>query len=435
MSDPADAKGAPLAERFRTYRTTTFSALRVRNYRLYFMGQGISLIGTWMQGIGQAWLVLRLTNSGTAVGFVTAMQFLPVFFLAPFGGVLADRFPKRRMLLYTQSAAALLALTLGVLVATGAIRVWMIVLLALGLGVINALDNPTRQSFVHELVGRDELRNAVTLNSLEVNLCRIIGPAIAGLIIVKVGIALCFFSNAASFVAVIVCLALMRAGDFQLADRVRAAKGQIREGIAYVRTSPTILTALFMMALVGTLTYEFNVTLELLARFTFHSDADTFGLLTSSMGLGAVLGGLLTAGRRTAAMRGLVFATFGFGVSVLLLAVSPTLGFALVMLVAVGAFSLAFTSLTNTILQMESAQQMRGRVMSLWTVAFLGSTVIGAPIVGWVGQHVSPRASIGVGAAAALLAGIVGLAAMRKAGRVADATCEPPPFAEKGEYE
>ena len=436
MSDSAGGKNARLAERFRRYRTTTFSALKVRNYRLYFAGQGVSLIGTWMQGIGQAWLVLRLTNSGTAVGLVTAMQFLPVFVLAPFGGVLADRFPKRRMLLYTQSAAALLALTLGGLVATGAIKVWMIVLFALCLGVINSLDNPTRQSFVHELVGRDELRNAVTLNSLEVNLCRIIGPAVAGIVIVKIGIALCFFTNAASFVAVIVCLALMRDAELQPAKRVRAAKGQIREGLAYVRTSPTILTALVMMALVGTFTYEFNVTLELLARFTFKSDADVFGLLTSMMGLGAVVGGLLTAGRRTAAMRGLVLSSFGFGLSVLLLALSPSLEFALVMLVAVGAFSLAFTSLTNTILQMEAAQQMRGRVMSLWTVAFLGSTVIGAPIVGWVGQHVSPRASLAVGAAAALIAGAVGLITARREPRraVAEATCEPPPFAEKEEY-
>ena len=436
MSQPADTTALSLGQRWNNYRATTFSALRVRNYRLYFAGQGISLIGTWMQGIGQAWLVLKLTNSGTAVGIVTAMQFLPVFILAPFGGVLADRFPKRRMLLYTQTLAALLALTLGVLVATDKVQVWMIVLLALGLGVVNSLDNPTRQSFVHELVGRDDLRNAVTLNSLEVNLCRIIGPALAGIIIVKIGIAPCFLINAGSFVGVIACLALMREGELRPSKRVEAAKGQIREGFAYVRNSPTILTVLLMMGLVGTLTYEFNVTLELLTKFTYHMDADAYAFLTSAMGLGAVVGGLLTAGRRTAALRGLVIAAFGFAITMVALAAAPNFLVAALIMIPVGACSLAFTSLTNTILQMEAAQQMRGRVMSLWTVAFLGSTVVGAPIVGWVGQRFNPRASILVGAAAALAAGIIGLAAAQRArARASDETVSPLAFAAKEEFE
>jgi MFS family permease len=435
VSDPADVRSTPLVERFQAYRSTTFSALKVRNYRLYFLGQGISLIGTWMQGVGQAWLVYKLSGSGTTVGIVAALQFLPVFFLAPFGGVLADRFPKRRMLLFTQTFAAVLALTLGLLVATGSIKVWMIGLLALGLGIVNSLDNPVRQSFISEIVGLDELRNGVTLNSLEVNLCRIIGPAIAGVVIVKIGIALCFFTNAASFVAVIACLALMRERELQPSKRVAAARGQIRAGLKYAWSSPTLRTVLFMMALVGTLTYEFNVTLVLLAGSMPHGNAGTYALLTSAMGLGAVLGGLMTAGRRTAALRGLVLSSFGFGLTMLMVAASPSIIAAALFMIAVGACSLVFTSLTNTILQMESAQQMRGRVMSLWTVAFLGSTVFGAPIVGWIGQHFSPRASISVGAAAALLAGIIGLSAMRKTGRVFDATCEPAPFAEKEEYE
>jgi len=435
VASSADVNSVSLVGRLKRYRETTFSAMKVRNYRLYFAGQGISLIGTWMQAIGQSWLVLKLTGSGTAVGIVAAAQFLPVFVLAPFGGVLADRFPKRRTLIYTQTAAAVLAVTLGVLVATGAIRVWMIVLLALGLGVINALDNPTRQSFVHELVGRDELRNAVTLNSLIVNLTRIVGPALAGLIIAKFGMAPCFFINSASFVAVLVCLSLMRASELRPSTPVQAAKGQLREGLAYVRNSPRILTVLLMMALIGTFTYEFQVTLALLARFTFKGNADAYALLTSAMGVGAVIGGLATAGRRTAALRGLVVSAFGFGVTMLLLAAAPTLTAALLVMVAIGACSLAFTSLTNTILQLESAQQMRGRVMSLWTVAFLGSTVLGAPLVGWVGEYVSPRASLVVGAVAALIAGVVGLVISRRPGiRAPLQPVTPPPFAEKEEF-
>jgi len=436
VSEPASTTALSLGERWNRYRATTFSALSVRNYRLYFTGQGISLIGTWMQAIGQSWLVLKLTGSGTAVGMVAAAQFLPVFALAPFGGVLADRFPKRRTLLYTQTAAAVLAFTLGALVASGAIRVWMIMLLALGLGVINALDNPTRQSFVHELVGRKDLRNAVTLNSLVVNLTRIVGPALAGLIIAKLGMAPCFFINAASFVGVLVCLSLMRADELRPSAPVAAAKGQLREGLAYVRTSPTILTTLLMMGLVGTFTYEFQVTLALLAKFSFKGEADAYALLTSAMGLGAVLGGLLTAGRRTAALKGLVVAAFGFAVTMVLIALSPSLWTALLVMVAVGACSLAFTSLTNTILQLESAPQMRGRVMSLWTVAFLGSTVVGAPIVGWVGEHVDPRASFYVGAVAALAAGVIGLVASRRARlRPAAEDVTPAPFGEKEEFE
>lgn len=419
-----------------TWFATTFASLRVRNYRLYFLGQGISLIGTWMQGIAQGWLVATLTRSPLMVGIVAAMQFAPVLFLAPYGGVLADRFPKRRVLLVTQSLAALLALVLGIVVATGVVKLWMVLALAAGLGVVNALDNPTRQSFVQELVGADDLRNAVTLNSLEVNLMRIFGPALAGLLIVAVGIALCFLINALSFIAVIVCLALMRPAELHRAHRVKPAKGQLRAGLRYAMSQPIIRDMLLMMALVGTLGYEFGVTLLNLSKFTFHTNALGPATLTSAMGVGAVLGGLLTAGRKRHALQALTLAAFGFGASILVLAVSPTMAFATVVMVAVGAFSLVFTSLTNTILQLESDPQMRGRVMALWSVGFLGSTAIGAPLVGWIGERFDPRLALVVGGIATLGAGLIGLRAIYKDRHHAsdEAVVEPASNAEKEEF-
>jgi len=417
------------------YLRTTFASLRLRNYRLYFIGQGISLVGTWMQGVAQSWLVLSLTNSGTALGLVMAAQFLPVLFLAPYGGVIADRFPRRRILLVSQSLAAVLALVLAALVYTGAVRLWMVFGLALGLGLVNAIDNPTRQSFVSELVGDSDLRNAVTLNSLEVNLARVVGPAFAGALIAGIGLSTCFAVNGVSFLAVIGCLAMMRPSEMHRSARAKPAKGQLREGFAYVLRTPTILTALVMMTLVGMLTYEFPVSLGMLSKFTFHSNAGSYALLTSAVGVGAVIGGLATAGRRRAAMRGLTLASFGFGVTMLLASVAPTMAVATAAMVAVGAFSIAFTSLTNTILQLEAEPQMRGRVMALWSVAFLGSTPIGAPIIGWVGEHIDPRAAVAVGGVAALVAGLVGLSAMRRH-RAAEVPCvaEQPTVAQKEDF-
>ena len=397
------------------YRDVTFSSLGTRNYRLYFIGQGISLCGTWMQMVAQSWLVWVLTHSGAMLGTVAALQFLPVLLLAPYGGLLADRFSKRRLLFVTQSAAAVLAIGLGTLYAGGALKLWMLFVFAVTLGTINALDNPTRQSFVHELAGPEDIKNAVTLNSLEVNLSRVVGPAIAGLIIARVGLAPCFFFNGFSFVAVLVCLALMRSSELHRGARVPAAKGQLVEGFRYVRSSPVILVVLVMMTIVGTLTYEFQVTLTMMAGATFRGTAGTYALLTSTMGVGAVVGGLTIAGRGKATIGALVASAFAFGVSTLLLAVAPSLLLAVVAMLLVGACSIAYTSLTNTILQLESAPTMRGRVMSLWTMAFLGSTLVGAPLVGWVGQRFDPRWAIGIGGVAALVAAGIGLIAIRSA--------------------
>jgi MFS family permease len=366
-----------------------------------------------MQIIGQSWLVLQITKSGTALGLVIALQYLPLLVLAPWGGVIADRFHKRHILYFTQSCSGLLALILAILVVTGAVRLWMIFVLAAALGLVNSIDNPTRQSFIHELAGREELKNAVSLNSTEVNLTRVIGPAIAAVVIATLGIGWCFFLNAGSFVAVLVCLLLMHGSELETVEPVERKKGQLREGLRYVWDTPVLRDVLIMMAIVGTLTYEFGVTLPLLARFTFHGNASSFALLTCSMGAGAVIGGLIAAGRKSTAPRGLLWAVIAFGLGMIVVASSPDIAVAMIAMALVGVFSIMFYALGNTVLQLESNQTMRGRVMSLWTVAFLGSTFIGGPVIGWIGGHASPRWAVAVGGMAAIAAGAFGLVAMR----------------------
>jgi MFS family permease len=418
-----------MRERLTRFGRTTFSSLGQRNYRLYFIGQGISLCGSWMQIVGQSWLVLKLTGSGTALGLITALQFLPVLLLGPYGGVLADRVSKRRMLFYTQAALAVLALVLATLVLTDTVRLWMVFVLAPLLGLVNALDNPVRQSFIHELVGADRIRNAVTLNSMEVNLSRVIGPAVAGLLIAGVGLGWCFLLNGLSFGAVLACLLLMVPDELHRVAPVEAKKGQLTEGLAYAMRSPVIRDVLVMMALVGTLSYEFQVTLPLLARFVFHGDAGSYALLTSAMGVGAVLGGLATAALKTDPVRTLTAGGFLFGGAILAVALAPSLPFAVAGMVLVGVFSIGFTALTNSILQVRSAPEMRGRVMALWSVSFMGSTLLGAPVVGWVSQVLDPRWALGLGALASFAAGAIGVAAVRRARLSAGATAAPEPAA------
>jgi MFS family permease len=396
----------------------TFSSLKVRNYRLYFIGQTISLCGTWMQSLAMGLLVLQLSHaSGTALGLVMGLQCAPILLLAPYGGVLADRFPKRRLLVITQTAAGLLALTLGVLIMTGAVRLWVVYLFALCLGIITAIDNPTRQTFAHELVGRKQLGNAVSLNSIIVNLSRVVGPALAGLVVAQLGLAPCFIINGLSFGAVLACLAMMRDRELIKTVPVKAAKGQLRDGFGYAWKTPIVRDLLIMTALVGTFTYEFSVSLPLLAHVTFAgteaSVAASVALLMSAMGVGAVLGGLVTAGKRGAGMRALTFGVFGFGGSMLLVAVSPTLPWACVAMGVAGYFSVSFTAYSNTMLQVTSSAKMRGRVMALWAMGFIGLTVVGGPIIGWVGEMAGPRLALAAGAAGSLAAGLVGMRSSR----------------------
>ncbi len=399
-----------MARTLTSFGDRTFSSLRVRNYRLYFIGQTISTSGTFMQSVAQAWLVLRLTNSGTALGLVAALQNLPILLLAPWGGVIADRFPKRKLLYLTQSGFGILALILGVFVLTDWVRLWMVYAVALAFGLINVVDNPTRQSFVVEMVGEDHLKNAVTLYSSLVNLARIIGPSIAGVLIVTVGLGICYVLNGVSYAAVVIMLFAMHASELRPPPRLARAKGQISAGLKYVIATPILRDVLIIMAIIGTLTYEFQVSLPLMAQFTFRSDATGYAALTAALGLGAVVGGLASASFRTTSFRVLVGACFLFGLTALLASLMPTLPLAVGGMVLVGVCSIVFSATGNTTLQLNSDPQMRGRVMALWAIAFLGSTTIGGPVIGFIGQTAGPRWGLATGGLAALAAGVYGVA-------------------------
>ncbi len=396
----------------------TFLSLEVRNYRLYFIGQAIYLSGTWMQTIGQAWLVLKLTNSGTALGIKTALQFLPILLLGPIGGVAADRFPKRKILYATQSIYAILALILGILVATNTAAVWMVGVLAFLFGLVTVFDNPARQVFVFEMVGQERLFNAVTLNTAEINLARVVGPSLGGGLIVFLGLAPLFILNGFSYCAVLIMLFFMNDKELHSLRRPNSSKNQIRRGFSYVFSTPILRDTLLMMAIIGTFAYEFNVILPILAEFTFHGNAATFAALTAAMGAGSVIGAFFTAGRARTGAPILIINAFLLGLFLLITAVSPSFIFACFALILVGIASINFISAGNTTLQLESKPEMRGIVMSLWTVAFLGSTPIGGPIIGWIGEFIGPRMGLATGGAAAILASIYGAAVLLKGNRI-----------------
>ena len=388
----------------RRFSHETFSSLYVRNYRLYYIGQIISTSGTFMQTVAQAWLVLQLTHSGPALGIVTALQYFPILILGPYGGVVADRFSKRKILTFTQSISGILALILGILTATGLVKVWMVYVLAFCLGMVTVFDNPTRQTLYIELVGPDNLRNAVTLYSTLVNLARIIGPAIAAAIISVLGLAPCFIINGFSYAAVVIMLAMMREEELIITPPAPQANGQLREGFKYVVSTPVLGASLLVMAIIGMLTFEFQVSLPLIAQFTFKGDASSYAFLTGSMGFGAAIGGIFFASRKGISTHKLVIASLYFGLAVTAAACMPSLLLCALALVAVGICSINFSSLGNSILQLESSPQMRGRVMSFWSVAFLGSTTLGGPIVGWLAEAAGARWGLASGGVAALIA-------------------------------
>jgi MFS family permease len=391
----------------------TFAALSVPNYRRYIGGQSISLIGTWMQMTAQAWLVLTLTHSSTWLGAVIALQTLPVLLLAPYGGLIADRMDKRRLMIALQSAMGLQALTLGLLTITGAVRVWEIGVLAALLGLNNAFENPARQSFMLELVGSEHLRNAVTLNSVLVNVARIIGPAVAGVLIATAGEGICFLANAASFAAVVTSLATMNRSALEPTTPAPRARGQLREGLRYVAKTRELALPLLMMGVVGCLTYEFQVSLPVMARSGLHVGATGYGFMTAAMGVGAVLGGLLIAAKGKTGLRQLTVAVTAFGIAMTLAALAPSLPLEVAALALAGAASIAFMSTGNSTLQLRAQPSMRGRVMALWFVAFQGSTPIGGPIIGWLIALAGPRTGLGVGALTCFAAALVGLLALR----------------------
>jgi len=392
----------------------TFRSLRVRNYRIWFVGQTISLSGTWMQSTAQSWLVWSLTHNAFYLGLTAALQFLPVLLLGAYGGVIADRFDKRHVLMATQALFMLQALVIWLVVATGVVQLWMVWALALAMGLINVFDNPSRQSFAIEMVGPDDLSNAVGLNSVIVNASRIVGPAVAGVLIWKVGLSWTFLFNAVSFTAVLVALVAMRPGELHRVARLSAARGQVRAGLRYAWGSWELRVPLLMMAVVGTLSYNFIVILPLFAGSVFHRGGGTYGALTTAMGVGALAGALAVASRLRPRYQQLVLVTFAFGAFAMAVAVAPTLLIALVLLVPMGAASVSFIALANSLLQLNSSGQMRGRVMALWAIVFLGSTPIGAPLTGLVAAHFGARAALGMGAVAALLAALGGGLALRR---------------------
>ncbi len=385
----------------------TFSSLRIRNFRIYFIAQLISVSGTWMQSVAQAWLVLHLTGSGVDLGIVVGLQFLPMLLFGPVGGLVADRVDKRRLLFVTQSAGALLALVLGALVVSHEVVLWQVYLMATLLGVVNLFDNPARQTFIIEMVGRDDLPNAVSLNSVIMNSSRVIGPAIGGVIITLFGLGVCFFVNAASYVAVLIGLAMMRVRDLRPTQRVVGARGQIREGFRYVWRTPLLRNTLLAVALIGIFAYNFTVTLALLAKETFHGGAGSYSLLTSCMGAGAVIGGLLVAHRARPTPRLLQVLALVFGALLGAVALAPSLLVAALLIVAMGAASVGFVATANATLQLNSEPGMRGRVMALYAMAFLGTTPIGAPLVGLIAQRTDPRVALLAGSLATVVAAVL----------------------------
>jgi MFS family permease len=382
----------------------SFDSLSVPNYRRYFAGQVVSLSGNWMQTVAALWLILSLTGSGVAVGLTTALQFLPMLLFGAWGGVLADRFPKRELLMATQALMALPAIGLFAVTAAGVVAPWMVYLAVLAMGMVNAVDNPTRQSFAIEMVGPDRVVNAVSLNSVIVQSARIVGPAVAGLLIAGVGVVPCFAINALSFGAMIVALWSMDPAQLRRGPRVERERGAIRAGLRYVRATPELAVPLALMALLGTLGFNFQVILPLLARFSFEGGAGAYAALASAMGVGSVAGALAVGARGRTGPRLIAGTALAFGAFALLAALAPALIVEMAALTLLGAAAVAFAATVNSSLQLAVAPHMRGRVMALYSVVFLGSNPIGGPLVGWLSQTYDPRAAL-------LLAAVAGLAA------------------------
>lgn len=403
-----------MTERIMGAGRITFAAFAVPNYRRYMGGQAISMVGTWMQMTAMSWLVLTLTHSATTLGIVVALQTLPVLVLGPYGGVIADRVDKLRLMIVLQVAMGVQALILGVLTVTGLVEVWQIGILAALLGLNNAFENPARQSFMLEMVGSDNLRNAVSLNSVFVNAARSVGPAIGGVLIATVGTGVCFLFNAASFVAVVSSLLRLDRSALRPSPPAPRARGQLREGLRYVARTPELGIPLLMMALAGMLAYEFQVSLPVMAKEALQSGSTGFGFMTAAMGIGAVVGGLLVAARGHTGLRPMTLAAGGLGVTMLFAAMAPTLAIELIALALVGGTSIAFMSTGNATLQLGADPSMRGRVMALWFVAFQGSTPIGAPIVGWAMASLGARAGLGIGAFTCIFVTLLGFVGLRR---------------------
>ncbi len=392
----------------------TFSSLANPNYRKYFFGQSTSLVGTWMQSTAQSWLVLVLTHSATAIGVVVALQTLPVLILGPYGGVIADRVDKRRLMIVLQSLMAVQAAVLATFTLLHDVTYLDVCVLAVVLGLNNSFENPSRQAFMLEMVGSDDLRNAVSLNSTMNNAARAVGPAVAGILIAAVGEGWCFVLNAVSFIAVVGSLMVMDQSTLSPSPPAARERGQLRAGFRYVFHTPALLIPLIMMGLVGTFAYEFQVTLPVVASQVFHGGSRAYGFLVTAMGVGAVIGGLVSATRGRVGIAPMVAASTIFAGVLAIASVAPIMAFEMVALALVGFASVSFLAMANSTLQLASDPAMRGRVMALWAVAFLGSTPVGGPLVGLVTSHWGARVGLGVGALSCAVAAAIGFGVVRR---------------------
>ena len=381
----------------------TFQSLHVRNFRLFFGGQLVSQCGTWMQTIALGWLVLHLShNSGFAIGLAIALQFIPTLLFGVWGGVIADRFDKRTVLLCTQVAMAAIAVLLAVLDISGVVQLWMLYVLIVAFGLALAVDNPTRQAFVPEMVAPADLPNAIGLSSAIFQLARIVGPALGGVLIVAVGTGVCFALNAVSFVFIIGALLLMRPRELHGAAPLARDTGQIRDGLRYVWRTPELRSTLLLTLIVGTFAINSPVVLPLLAKVTFHGTAEVYSWMTIAMGAGALVGALVIA-HRARAGGDLLFATgLGFGVAICVAASAPTLGIFIGLLVLVGVGQMSFLTTCNSLIQLTSDPAMRGRVMAVYTITVLGTTPVGGPTVGWISEQFGPRWGLAVGGIATI---------------------------------
>ena len=397
--------------------SSTFAALRVRNYRLFFGGQVVSNTGTWMQRIAQDWLVLELTNSPLAVGITTALQFLPMLLFGLWGGLLADRYPKRRLLMITQSVMGALAVLLAALTLAGSVQVWQVYLIALGLGLATVVDNPARQTFVNEMVPKSLVRNAVGLNSGNFQLARMLGPAVAGVLISAVGIGWAFALNALSFVAVLGALAAMRTRELQRMPLAPRGPGQLREGLRYVRRTPALLWPIVLVFFVGTFGYNFAIILSAYTKDVFDAGADVYGLLNTVMAAGSVAGALVAARRTSATLSVLFLSAAGVGVGLIVLGLTPWFIPFAGLLVVVGFISVTFNTLGNSSVQLASSPELRGRVMSLYMLVFMGGTPLGSLVVGWITEAWgAPTALVVSGGVCVVAAGVAAFLAARSAG-------------------
>ncbi|MFE9450600.1 MFS transporter [Streptomyces sp. NPDC006739] len=394
-----------------------FSSLRIRNYRLFFIGQVVSNTGTWMQRIAQDWLVLSLTGSSAAVGITTALQFLPMLLFGLYGGVLVDRLPRRPTLLVTQTSMALTGLALAALTLTGQVQVWHVYVAAFAVGLATVVDNPARQSFVSEMVGPEQLQNAVSLNSANFQSARLVGPAVAGVLITGVGTGWAFLFNGLSFVAPIAGLLLMRARELHVAQRAPRGKGQLREGLRYVAGRPDLIWPIVLVGFIGTFGFNFPVWLSAYADNVFHAGAGAYSLFNTLMAVGSLVGALLAARRGTARLRVLIAAAAAFGTLEIVAALAPSYWLFALLMVPIGIFGLTVNVTANTTVQMSTDPAMRGRVMALFMMVFMGGTPLGAPIVGWITDTYGPQVGFALGGVISAAAAVtIGLALARIGG-------------------